>query len=416
MFDKDRWQEILYALKENKLRTFMTAFGIFWGILMLMIMLGAGTGLQNGIKRNFGEHALNSCFIYTRPTTLPYKGFKKGREYNFELKDIELLKRQIPEIALIAPRYYQGNSTVSRNKKSEGFTILGDYPEYNRIDPSNILQGRYINQKDIDERRKVIDIGQRVKEVLYEPSENPIGTYLKINGVYFEVIGVMSSKKSGGQSAEENKWITMPLTTMQKSFNLGGILGWFMLTTKPNVPVKYIEDKSISVLKAAHYVNPDDNDAVGHGNIEEMSKNINGLFLGIQILIWIVGLGTLFAGVVGVSNIMLVVVRERTQEIGIQRAIGATPWNIITQLVMESVMLVSMAGYLGLFAGIGLVELINSAISGQVIEAFSNPQISLKVAFSALIIMIICGLLAAIIPARKAVSMKPIDAIRSEYK
>jgi putative ABC transport system permease protein len=227
MFERDRWQEILYALKENKLRTFLTAFGIFWGIFMLMVMLGAGTGLQNGIKRNFGDFAPNSCVMFAKPTTMPYKGFKKGRVYNFELKDIELLRRKVPEIDHISPRAYRGNSSVSRNNKTEAFTIAGDFPEYNYIDPVNILQGRFINQNDIDEQRKNIFIGQRVHEILFEPGEDPIGKYLKINGIYFQVAGVFSSKKIGPQADEENKAILMPLTTMQKAYNLGNIVTYF---------------------------------------------------------------------------------------------------------------------------------------------------------------------------------------------
>jgi putative ABC transport system permease protein len=416
MFERDRWQEILYALKENKLRSFLTAFGIFWGIFMLMVMLGAGSGLQNGIKRNFGDFAPNSCVMFAKTTTMPYKGFKKGRTYNFELKDIELLRLKVPGIDHISSRYFQYNSSVSRNNKTEAFSIAGDLPEYNIIDPVNILKGRFINQNDIDEQRKDIVIGQRVADILFGPDEDPIGKYLKIKGIYFEVTGVFSSKKIGGNADFENKTIEMPLNTMQKAYNLGNVVSYFLMTSKSKVTVKDIEDKSLSILKAAHYINPDDEMAIGHFNIEELSGKLNGLFVGIRLVIWVVGLGTLFAGVVGVSNIMLIVVRERTQEFGIQRALGATPWTVMSQLMMESVLLVTTAGYIGLFIGIGLVELINFAMAKMDLGVFYNPQISLEVALGSLLILIISGLIAAIIPARKAVSMKPIDAIRSEYK
>jgi putative ABC transport system permease protein len=416
MFERDRWQEIFYVLKQNKLRTFLTAFGIFWGIFMLMIMLGAGSGLSNGAFQNMGEFAVNSCFIWTQPTTMPYKGFNKGRSYNFELKDIELLRKKVPEIQYLSPRLNRGTKPVSRNNKTEGFNIFGDYPEYNNIDPLTILKGRFVNYKDILETRKVIVIGERVQEVLFDPGEEALGKFLKINGIYFQVIGVFKSKHTGGWGNFQNQCIIMPLTSMQRTFNLGNIVGWFSMTAKPGASATNILAKVSAILKSAHSIHPDDEMAMGHENVEEEFKKWNGLFLGIRLVIWIVGLGTLFAGVVGVSNIMLVVVRERTQEFGIERAMGATPWKIISQLLMESVFLTTIAGYLGLFVGIGLVELINMFVSGQASEMFHNPEISLKVAFSSLIILIIAGIVAGIIPARKAVLMKPIDAIRSEFK
>ena len=416
MFERERWKEIFHVLKQNKLRTFLTAFGIFWGIFMLMIMLGASSGLGNAMLRNLGDFNINSCFVWTQETTMPYKGFKKGRHFNFELKDIDMLLRKIPEIESLSPRLNQGNQTVSRDMRSEGFSIYGDYPAYNEIDPCTILKGRFLNMKDINEQRKVVVIGERVHEVLFDPEENALGEYIKINGIYFQVIGVFRSKHSGGWGNHQNSSIYMPLTTMQKAYNFGNMVGWFGMTAKPGVKVKKVEEKAISLLKAAHYVHPDDDMAIGHENVSEQFKQFNGIFMGIAIVVWIVGLGTLFAGVVGVSNIMLVVVRERTQEFGIQRAIGATPWKIISQLILESVFLTTLAGYIGLFFGIGLIELVGKALPPDAVDVFYSPEVSLKVAFSALLILIFSGILAGIIPARKAVSMKPIDAIRSEYK
>jgi putative ABC transport system permease protein len=363
-----------------------------------------------------GDFSVNSCFIWAQQTTMPYMGFKKGRNYNFELKDIEMLRRRIPEIKYLAPRLDRGNQMVSRNNKTEGFNLLGDFPSYNFIDPVTIVKGRYLNDKDIDDCRKVIAIGERANEVLFKNGEDALGQYVKINGIYFQVIGVFQSKHSGGWGKYQNSCIDMPLTTMQKAYNLGNIVGWFGLTTGATTSVKVVEQQAISLLKAAHKVNPEDEMAVGHENVAEQFKKFQGLFLGVSLVIWIVGLGTLFAGVIGVSNIMLVVVRERTQEFGIQRALGATPWKIIGQLLMESVFLTTSAGYVGLFVGIGLVELIRKFLPPGASDVFYNPNISLKIAFSSLTILVISGLLAGLIPARKAVSMKPIDAIRSEYK
>jgi putative ABC transport system permease protein len=416
MFEQDRWKEIFHVLKQNKLRTFLTAFGIAWGIFMLMIMLGASSGLGNGMARNLGDFAVNSCFMWTQPTTMPYKGFQKGRTYDFELKDIEMLRKQIPEIQDLSPRLNRGSQPVSRNNKSEGFNIFGDYPQYNNIDPVTIVKGRYINRNDIENYRKVIVVGERVRDALFKQDEEALGQYLKINGIYFKIVGIYRSRHSGGWGNFQNGCIEMPLTTMQKAFNLGNIVGWFGMTAQRNASVKDVQDKAMKLLKAAHFIHPDDEMAIGHENVEEEFRNINGMFIGISIVVWIVGLGTLFAGVVGVSNIMLVVVRERTQEFGIQRALGATPWKIISQLLMESAFLTTTAGYVGLFFGIGLVRLLGKVLPPNIQEVIYNPDISLKIAFSSLAILIVSGIIAGIIPARKAVSMKPIDAIRSEYK
>ncbi|MBN1598736.1 MAG: ABC transporter permease [Bacteroidales bacterium] len=416
MFERERWREVIHVLSKNKLRTFMTAFGILWGIFMLMIMLGASTGLSNGMKRNLGDFAVNSCFIWAQQTTMPYKGFKKGRHYNFELKDMDMLGKKIPEIEYLSPRMNRGNMPISRDKKTGGFNIFGDFPEFNNIDPMTIVKGRFLNHKDIQDRRKVVVIGERANEVLFEQDEDALGKYIKVNDVYFQVVGIFRSKHTGGWGNYQNQSVIMPLTTLQKTFNEGNTVHWFSITAKRGTSAKYIETKAISLLKAAHYVHPDDEMAVGHQNVEEEFKKFNGLFMGVNIVVWIVGLGTLFAGIIGVSNIMLVVVRERTQEFGIQRAVGATPWKIIGQLIMESVFLTVIAGYIGLFFGIGLVELVDMIISGQHIEAFYNPEVSLEIAFKALAVLVVAGTLAGIIPAKRAVSMKPIDAIRSEYK
>lgn len=413
MFDQDRWQEIFAVLKSNKLRSTLTAFGIFWGILMLIVMIGAGTALQNGVFKNIGDFATNSCFIWTQSTTLPYKGFKKGRRFSFDLSDSEILRERVHGIKHVSPRYNRGSVNISYKKKVEAYSIMGDFPEFNKIDPVDILEGRFVNQKDIDENRKIIVIGIRPSEVLFNSHKEALGKYLKINGVYFQVVGVFKSKHGANDSYNEN--IIMPLTTMQRCFNLGTVVGWFSVTAKENIPVKEVEAEAISLLKAAHFVHPDDKMAIGHFNVQEQLIKVNGLFLGIKILIWIVGIGMLTAGLIGVSNVMLIVVRERTQEFGIQRAIGATPANIISQLLLESVILTFTAGYIGMFIGAVLLEWFNKIIIDNGIDFLYNPEINIKVAISALMVLIIGGLLAGIAPALRAVSIKPVDAIRSEY-
>jgi len=418
MFDIDKWNEIMQALKKNRLRTFLTAFGVFWGIFMLVIMLGSGNGLENAVFDNMGDFATNSCFMWTRNTTISYKGFPRGRRYNFRNGDTEALRKQIPELKALSPRLHgwsseDGNNAI-RGDKAGAFSILGDYPDWNLIDPVKITAGRYINDIDIKERRKIVIIGQKIVDALFETDEDPIGEHIKINGIYFNVVGTFKSKKSGGQAENEEQNIHMPFTTLQRTYNFGDIVGWYGMVTYDDIPVSYVENKAKQILKARHSIHPDDDRAIGSANVEEEFKKLRGLFLGINTLIWIVGIGTLLAGVIGVSNIMLVIVKERTKEIGIQRALGAKPFAIIKQIISESVFLTSLAGFIGLSAGVWLVELINKSLENGGGDMFKNPEVDIRIAAIALVVLIISGALSGLLPASRAVSVKPIDAIRDE--
>jgi len=420
MFDLDRWQEIYHVLRSNKLRTILTAFGVFWGIFMLVIMMGSGNGLENGVSQNFGDMATNSVFMWTQQTSVPYKGFTRGRRFYYENSDVEALKKSIPEMKYLAPRTnvggYNGSSNVIRGLKSGQFPLFGDYPVFNLIDPVNIIEGRFINDLDIKEKRKVVIIGKRVAEVLFEKDEDPINQYIMIQGVYFKIVGLFASKRNGEAASNDNQRIHMPFTTLQKTYNMGDAIGFFCITSQDGVPVSVVEEKAISILKERHAIAPADQAAIGHFNLEEEYRKMRGLFMGIRGLVWIVGIGTLLAGIIGVSNIMLVVVKERTKEIGIQRAIGATPLRIISQIITESVVLTTFAGYFGLVIGVGLLELISYLLetSGADTNMFLHPGIDFQVAVTALTILIVSGALAGFIPARRAVSIKPIDALRYE--
>jgi putative ABC transport system permease protein len=420
LINLDKLQEIWYTIKQNKLRTFFTSFGVFWGIFMLVVMLGAGKGLHNGVNTGMGDMATNSMFMWGNRTTIPYKGFTRGRWVQFNNEDTKALKEQLPEAEYLAPRLQvfasRGQNNVVRKERTAAYSIQGDYPDYNKIDPSNILQGRFINQKDIEDKRKVIVIGQRVYEEMFEQDENPIGEYLKIRGVYFKVVGVSSSKKNDQQAERENQQIFMPFTTMQSTYNMGDRVGWYSITAKEGYSASEVLEKAKKIMKARHSIAPDDQRAVGSYNVEEEYLKMSRLFIGINGLIWIVGIGTLFAGVIGVSNIMLIIVKERTKEIGVQRAIGATPWMIRKQIIIESVILTAVAGYIGLVIGVGILELINYIlISFQLnTEMFNKPEVDFQKAVIALIILIVSGALAGLIPANRAVSIKPIDALRDE--
>ena len=420
LFDRDKWTEIMQALGKNKLRTFFTAFGVFWGIFMLVIMLGSGKGLNNGVSQGMGDMATNALFMWTQQTTEPYKGFPRGRRYNFNNNDTRALRDNIPELEYIAPRLQvhsaEGNNNVVRGERTAAFSIQGDYPDMNKIDPVRIHDGRFINRNDIEDKRKVIVIGVRVKDEMFDIEEDPIGDYLRIRGVYFRVVGVFSSKKNDQQAERENQQIFMPFTTMQQTYNMGDIVGWYSMTSHKDVPASEALVKAKKLMRERHSISPTDERAVGSFNVETEFKKMENLFIGINGLIWIVGIGTLLAGVIGVSNIMLIVVKERTKEIGIQRALGATPLAIQSQIVTESVFLTAIAGYVGLVLGVGVLELINYLLitfeaSG---EMFTRPEVDFEKAITALIILIVSGAFAGLIPARRATQIKPIDALRDE--
>jgi len=415
MFDIDRWQEIWFTITHNKSRSVLTAFGVFWGMFMLVVMVGAGVALQRGMSANIQGFATNSCFVWSQETSEPYKGFKKGRNWNMQNEDIGLLIDKVPEIQYLAPVLFGGGSAnnVTRNDKSGNYGVKGNYPSYNQIDESKMTYGRYINDIDISEKRKVCVIGERVYQVLFPKDENPIGKNVQVNGIYFQVVGVArhTSDINIGGNAEES--VVLPFSTMQQAFHQGNIVHFLAVTAKPGIKVKVIEDKIHAVLSAQHNISPDDKKAIGGFNMEDIFNIFLYLGIGIAILIWFVGLGTLFAGAIGVSNIMLVTVRERTKEIGIRRALGATPRIIITQILSESIILTLIAGVLGLMFGVGLLSVVGMALSSGD-GFFKDPQISFTVGVAALFILVIIGTFAGFIPANRAINIKPIEAIREE--
>lgn len=420
MFDWDRWQEVWHTITRNKLRSFLTAFGVFWGIFMLVVMSGSGYGLENGISSGTKGFAKNSAFFFTNSTSEAYKGFRKGRYWSMRSSDLEMLRQNVPEIENISPVLmgWREGKNVMRGERYNSYDVNGLHPDYCKIESQNLLFGRYLNELDIKEKRKVCVIGERIYREMFMPGENPLGEQIRVSGIYYTVVGVsrpMGKISIGGEGQET---VVLPFTTMQQTFRMGDNIHFIAISAGGKVRIGELEERITGLLKSAHFISPTDLQAVMSLNMEKEFKRFSNLFTGIKLLIWIVGTGTLLAGVVGVSNIMLVTVRERTKEIGIRRAIGAKPRVILVQIMSESLVLTLLAGFLGLLAGVGLLTLLDHVVSsgsaggGEVF--FLHPQIPFSIALSANGVLLFCGLLAGLIPTWRALQIKAIDAIREE--
>jgi len=417
MFDLDRFQEIWVTITRNKVRSLLTGFGVFWGIFMLMIMLGAGTGLQHGILDRLEGFATNSIIIWTSNTSEAYQGLQKGRQWNLHNRDVDILQQSVPELDCLSPMLFGGNSTnnIVRNENYSTAQIKGVYAIYTKVERQSVEYGRFINEMDNLDARKICVIGTKVYEELFPTKENPIGSYIRIWGIYFQVVGVVSGVSDisiGGRSAES---VFLPFKTLQKLINQGDIIHILMATSKPNVPASKMETKIKEILKANNHISPTDEQAVGGFNLENQFNMFKYLFLGIAIVIWVVGSGTLIAGIIGVSNIMLVTVKERTKEIGIRRALGAKPRTIIAQIMWESLVLTAIAGILGLCFGVLVLYIADTYWLQNAENVFiSNPIVSFSTAVSSTIILLFFGLIAGLIPAMRAMQIKAIDAIQEE--
>lgn len=419
MFSKDRWNEILEALNANKFRTILTAFGVFWGITILVLLLALTNGLKNGVTADFGDFATNSMFMWTQGTSKPYKGLPKGRYFNYKIGDVEAIKAEIPNLKYVSPRNqlggYRGANNVIRGTKTGAFEIYGDYPEYIKQQPMDILQGRFISYSDIDAKRKICVIGTDVVRSLYAKGEEALGTYIKINGVNFMVVGTFKMSNSQGDDEQDANTIYIPFTTFGQAFNRGENVGWMAITAEDGVSITSIKQQVFDLMKSRHKVHPDDQRAIGHFDLSEQFERISGLFSILTLVGYFVGALVLMSGIIGISNIMLIVVKERTKEIGVRRALGATPWTIKSQILQESLILTILAGMVGISFAALVIWIMNSILdSVGPVENFANPSVSMQVVFTALIILVVSGVLAGLIPANSATKMKPVDALRIE--
>lgn len=419
MFNKDRWREILEVLTSNVGRTILTAFGVCWGIFILIILLAAGKGFENGIRSDFGDIATNTMFMWTRRTTKAYEGLPKDRSFEFKISDVQAIWDNVPNLRFISPRNqlggFRGGGNVIRGIRVGAYNIYGDYPEIINQDPMTVTSGRFLNHNDINEKRKVAVIGQGVKSELYEKGEEVLGTYIKIQGVNFMVIGTYKKKNNDGDGEEAQKEIFVPFTSFSQAFNRGEEVGWMAITAHDGSSISQLKDNIIDVMRERHKIHPEDNRAIGYFDLYEQFNRVESLFVGIKAIAYIVGIMVLLSGIIGVSNIMLIVVKERTKEIGIRRALGEQPWSIKKQILMESIFLTIISGMTGIIFGSLVIYGINSLLdSVGPVDMFINPSVSVGVVSGSLLILMISGLLAGFIPANSAIKVRPIEALRTE--
>ena len=419
IFDFDTWQEIFGSIAKNKTRTVITVIGVLWGIFIYITLSGAAKGLDNGFDREFEDMAMNSMFIWSKRTSVPYKGFKVGRYPQLKISNVEELKRQIPEIQYIAPRNARGvfggsqPASVVHKQISRSYNIYGDYPDYTKISTKKIYKGgRFINDLDQVNERKVCVIGERTQEELFEEDENPLGKYIRINNVFFQVIGVHKYLEGGGFETDGD--IFIPFNTFRKLYNTGEEVGWFTIAAYDNADVVAVEKNVKDVLKKIHSVAPEDDRAFGSFNIGELFGRISGFAKGMTFLSLVVGLATILAGVIGIGNILLISIKERTKELGVRRALGATPGEVRVQILLESIFLTLTAGIVGIILGAGVLAIINFFTQDLTNFPYTNPTVPIPLVVGALIIMVVLGTLIGLIPAQRAVSIKPIDALREE--
>jgi len=416
VFDIDNWREITATLRKNKLRTALTGLGVFFGIVILLLMTGFGRSLERGVQRRMAGFATNAVFVWGQRTTKAYAGFPVGRQIKYDNGDIEALAR-LPGVLHLAPRIQRGGfmqgSNVRYGAKTGAFQVSGDYPAFQYVQTPVMRAGRFLNQRDIDESRKVAVIGEGVVEQLYDGAD-PIGTYIEANGIYFQVVGVFGSKQTGQQADRILNTIHIPFTTFQRAFNYNNRVDFFAIVGQPGVNGGELEDQVKGTLKQRHKVAPDDDNALGAWNTSKEFGKMTMLFFLINTVMWVAGAMCLLAGVVGVSNIMLITVRERTKEIGVRKALGATPASVVRMIVSEATVLTVTFGYLGVAAGVALLELVGKVLEKAPDLPFAPPDPSLAIALTAAGVVAAFGVLAGMLPAYYAAKILPVEALRTE--
>lgn len=409
MFDIDKWQEIFATIAKNKLRTFLTAFAVMWGIFMLVVLLGASNGLQNGVEGMFSRNAVNSISVRSGKTTMAYRGLKPGRSIQYTNEDYDHILRSVEGIEYSAATYSVWNAQVSRARDFNTYPLRSVHPDHRHIAKTVMVDGRYLNRDDLAEKRKVAVIGKDVADDLFKKSD-PVGEYISIWGIPFKVIGVFEDL----ENQREMRYIYLPLPVGQQVFGFGDRIEMFNVTTG-NLPVHMtvaMADEIERLIKQKHRVHPDDQSAVNIRNNNVEFQNVTEIIGSIRLFVWVIGIFTIIAGIVGVSNIMSIVVKERTKEIGVRKALGAPPLSVISLIIQESVFITAVAGYIGLVLGVLTIEFLAGKVEGQTI--FTNPEVDFNAALTTIVILVVAGAFAGFFPALRAASIKPVEALKDE--
>ena len=423
MMDREVWREVWQTLLSNRLRTLLTASGIFWGVFILIIMLGFGNGIEDGVNKSMSGYATNTIYIWSRRTSQPWQGLSPGRRIKLNNDDTDALLQQVDTIGTLAPRIrlarWRGRVDVSRGSKVTDAEVSGDIPEFRNILPMTLKKGRFINQLDLADKRKVAVIGERIHRDLFGEDVDPIGRQIEIRRVSFTVIGVFKPRRYGDDRERIGSLVFTPISTFQQVFNQGRNIGFYATVPVPGVTSRELGDQIKAALKQRHRVAPTDNRAFGDWNTEKEYLRIRNLFRGIRTFIWTVGIATLLAGVLGVSNIMLIAIRERQREFGIRKSLGATPASVVSMILLETSTLVGIAGALGIFfglAGLALIDVFTRSVTagGSADVLFSTPTVELNVVLAMLLALTCAALLATLIPARHAMQINPVEALRAE--
>ncbi|MBQ4392345.1 MAG: ABC transporter permease [Prevotella sp.] len=411
--DIDSYREVLDTLTRNKSRSFLTGFGVFWGVFMLVALMGGGAGLKELLQQNFAGFATNSAMVWAQPTGKAYKGFRKGRYWHMDYKDVERLKISVPELDVVSPVLFSNDGTAYCGDRKATISANGVLPVYQRVVEPKMYYGRYIDEADIRDHRKVCVIQKKTYKELFPGGGDPCGKRIRIDNIYYQIVGVDYSSSNMNFGGEAGTTVYLPLTFMQQAYNRGNAVDMIAVTGRKGVVMSSITDCIRQTLARAHTIDPTDEQGVMVFNTEVLFQLLDNLFRGVNFLIWLVGLGTLLAGSIGVSNIMMVTVRERTTEIGIRRAIGATPRNILGQIISESIVLTLVAGMSGILFAVLVLQMLELANTEDGILA-AHFQVGFWTAIVAALLVSVMGVIAGLAPAARAMSIKPVDAMRDE--